>query len=516
MMKDHSYYRPIWTCGRYDAITHSAIFYNLLTGMAYFVEDSTADVIGVVLGTHRGKQINTTHICELVGIENESVTQFFDELVDLGLITYSGDTQATLLLEREKVSNFHKHNNQCRLMALDPLNAVDAERDYQQRANPKVFSLLIELTYNCSAQCVHCYNPGASRNFSDINNRHNDKELCLDDYKRIIDDLYANGLVRVCLSGGDPFSKPIIWEIIEYLYSKDIVFDIYTNGQRLSGYESKLADYFPCSVGLSIYSHLPEIHDRITRRKGSLVRILSVADKLAELAVPLQVKCCIMRINCKYYRGVIEIAKKYSASLQFECNIFDAVDGDACVSSYLRLKPEELKIILRDRHIPLYVGPELPDYGAKTLPTHRNICGAGYGGFCLTPDGTLTLCVSFQSAVGDITKDNFQKILTSHNLIGWRKTRLSDYEECGQHDYCSFCALCPGLNFSKNGTPLKASNNNCYVAKVRNEVAQLLKDGLDPLGGKTIDDVLKELPDVEIKSIGRKQEINYYKKEIQG
>lgn len=512
----NTYYRPVWTCGRYDINTHSAIYYNLLTGMAYFVEDASAVVVGAILSTPRGELIDIVHICESVGIEQDIVTDFFDELVNIGGVTCDRPTDITLSHERTKVSKNRKQKNQCQIMSPDPMSAMDAERDYQQRAKPGVFSLLIELTYNCSAQCVHCYNPGAARNSNDANNRLNDRELDLNDYKRIIDDLYDNGLVRVCLSGGDPFSKPIIWEVIDYLYSKDIVFDIYTNGQLLDGYEAKLANYFPCSVGLSIYSNLPEIHDRITRKKGSLKRILSVADKLSELAVPLQIKCCIMRLNCKYYRGVVDIANKYSASLQLECNIFDSVDGDTCVSTYLRLKPSELKIILRDKNVPLYVGPELPDFGAKNLPKDRNICGAGYGGFCLTPDGTLTLCVSFQSAVGDMTKDNFQSILNNQNLKKWRKTKLSEYEECGKHDYCDFCPLCPGLNFSKHGTPLKASENNCYVAKIRKELAQSIKNGLDPLGDRTIDEALEELPVIEIKDIVRKKEKNYYKKEIMG
>ena len=33
-------------------------------------------------------------------------------------------------------------------------------------------------------------------------------ELQLEDYKRIIDELDNAGLIKVCLSGGDPFSKP--------------------------------------------------------------------------------------------------------------------------------------------------------------------------------------------------------------------------------------------------------------------------------------------------------------------
>lgn len=90
---------------------------------------------------------------------------------------------------------------------------------------------MIELTYNCSEKCIHCYNPGASRSDQELGMRQINKELTLDEYKNIIDQLYEQGLVRVTLSGGDPFSKKDIWELIEYLFYKDIVFDIYTNGQ---------------------------------------------------------------------------------------------------------------------------------------------------------------------------------------------------------------------------------------------------------------------------------------------
>lgn len=143
----------------------------------------------------------------------------------------------------------------------------------------------MELTYNCSEKCIHCYNPGASRNDEEISMRNIKNELTLEEYKNIIDQLYEQGLVRVTLSGGDPFSKGIIWDLIEYLFSKNIVFDIYTNGQGLYGKEVKLAQYFPATVGLSLYSSIPNIHDRITRVNGSWVKTVSVIEKLAALKI---------------------------------------------------------------------------------------------------------------------------------------------------------------------------------------------------------------------------------------
>lgn len=54
----HQYYSPVWTSGRYDKISHSAIIYNLATGKSYFFEDLSADVVGYMLIAGRNKRID--------------------------------------------------------------------------------------------------------------------------------------------------------------------------------------------------------------------------------------------------------------------------------------------------------------------------------------------------------------------------------------------------------------------------------------------------------------------------
>lgn len=34
----HQYFRPVWTSGRYDKKSHSAIIYNLASGKSYFLK----------------------------------------------------------------------------------------------------------------------------------------------------------------------------------------------------------------------------------------------------------------------------------------------------------------------------------------------------------------------------------------------------------------------------------------------------------------------------------------------
>ena len=81
---------------------------------------------------------------------------------------------------------------------------------------------------------------------------------------------------------------------------------------------------------------------------------------------------------------------------------------------------------------------------------------------------------------------------------------MTEYEECGRYDYCAFCTLCAGTNFSEHGTPLKASENNCYMAKVRFGLAQRMKkENYDPLNGMGLRSRLDSLPDFELGAIKR-------------
>lgn len=503
------YFRPAWISGRYDMKTHSAIIYNLAMAMSYFFEDTAADVISYLLATDRNKEVNISKIVNELIIDEESICNFFDRLEKDCIVSFCNNLGNLLVNAHTKYNSVKKDNSENIVR-----QTTDAECDYQKRTKSKVFSVLMELTYNCSEKCIHCYNPGASRNNEEISTRSIKQELDFAEYKDIIDQLSEQGLVRVTLSGGDPFAKSFIWDLIEYLYSKNIVFDIYTNGQGLYGKEAKLAQYFPATVGLSLYSGIPEIHDGITRVEGSWKKTVAVVAKLSSLAIPVAIKCCIMRNNFKSYRGVVEIANKYSSVLQLECNVFDSMDGDKCVSTYLRLTPEEMKIALRDKDNPLYTGLELVNNGERTFEQNKNVCGAGYSGFCLTPDGKLTLCVSFQSEIGDLRKEKVKDVLEKSELKQWRKCTFADYKECGEKEYCKYCSLCPGLNFAKNGSPFIPCDDNCYMAKVRYELVESLKNGDDPLKGMNIDEALSKLPDVDISGIKKVATQSYYKKKL--
>ncbi len=513
MTQPNIYYRPVWTCGRYNVKAQAAIYYNLITGMSYFFESYSAMVIGEILSVPRDGKLELDLIATKLNIAMESIVPFFQQLEQMGIVSSVLPTEEMIADYRKRVNEYNCQQQQTVELTTQeklPYAISNAERLYTEMVGG-ITSVMLELTYRCSEKCIHCYNEGATRNDNEISMRGNRKELTLDDYKRIIDELYDLGLVKVCLTGGDPFSKSFAWDLIEYLYNKGVAFDVFTNAQVIVNDVERLANYYPRLVGVSIYSGIAEVHDFITRIKGSWERSMSVVRQLSALGVPMNLKCCVMRPNVKSYYMVADIAKQYGAVPQFEINLTDSIEGDRCVSKYLRMTPEQLEIVLRDDNITLYVGKEAPNYGGQPKPMDENPCGAGDNSFCITPEGNLIPCCAFHTLFGDLKEKSVSEIIDeSKELAYWRSLTLNEYEECGHHEYCSYCNLCPGNNFIEHGTPLKAAEVNCYVAKIRYELAQKLMKGYDPLNGKPLRERLAELPDYAPIEIKREMSQNDY------
>lgn len=499
-----TYYRPAWTCGRFSERNarlgkrHVAIMYNLIEGISNFFEDYSADVIKHVLAVGRNSSVSVENVSKATGIDSESIDNFFQLLVSNGLL-------CTHLFTREEELNYRKtvrENNIKERSTIKstrdklPMSITTAEQSYFSAISDEgvVGSVMFELTYNCSEKCIHCYNPGATRNDSEQSHRADREELQLSDYKRIIDELEQVGLVKVCLSGGDPFSKPFAWEIIDYLYQKEIAFDVFTNGQRIVNEVDRLINYYPRLVGVSIYSGDAKQHDSITRVNGSWQKSMSVVKRLSEFAVPTNLKCCIMQANLHSYYLVEEIARSLGAVPQFELNITDSVDGDKCARQ-LRLTEEQLQVVLRDSNVPMYVGKEAPNYGGQPRIMDTVPCGAGETAFCITPEGNIQPCCAHPFVFGCLKEKSISEIIVNNKTLKeWQTTTLSEYEECGKHDYCDYCNLCAGQAQSQYGDFKKAAENCCFMAKVRYNLAHKMMKGYDPLNGEEFESALKKLP----------------------
>ena len=101
MKRTNIYYRPIWTCGRYNKEKRVAIYYNLIAGMSYFFESYSAMVIGEILSAPRNGTVDIDTIAKKLNIANESIVPFFQQLEQMGIVS-------SIFPGEEVIADYHR------------------------------------------------------------------------------------------------------------------------------------------------------------------------------------------------------------------------------------------------------------------------------------------------------------------------------------------------------------------------------------------------------------------------
>jgi len=474
-MVNVNYSIPYWMAGRYNEVGHVAILYNNLSGNAYFFDEDSADVIGELLTFDRNDTIDIELIAKNTNIHESSIFEFFDDLVKNNLLLNNNiDSDIENLRTQTYSERVTVLSNSIETGIPSYFDTV--ENDYRKIITEQgiPMSVMFELTYNCNENCIHCYNQGAARGNGEKPNRNTD-ELTIDEYKRLIDELYELGVVKLTLTGGDPFVSDEFWNILEYAYNKKFAIDIFTNGLSLFNKNEveRLLLFYPRSIGLSIYSAIPEIHDSITRIKGSFKKTIAVADEISQAGVALYFKCPVLTINAQSYHTVAELASRYNAIPQFDVNITAGNDGDISVPNHLRLDAKAMNLILRDPKQPLYVGAETPNKGRKYLDMNMPLCGAGSDIANITPFGEVFPCNAFPMPCGNIKTNSFIYIWNnSDSLKSVRQIVYQETVQCGTNSRCHYCNRCIGQSYIETKSLYKNSVDNCFIANVRKDIAE--------------------------------------------
>lgn len=145
----------------------------------------------------------------------------------------------------------------------------------------------LQVTRECNQRCRFCSNPANSRTIS------------LPAAKKIIDGYARAGAAGIIFTGGEPTLYPGLGELITYARSRGLPPRVTTNGQKAASlpYLKGLADRGLEHLHFSIYSHKPAVHDYLTRKRGSLARLLRAIGNAGRLGLRADVNIVINRLN---------------------------------------------------------------------------------------------------------------------------------------------------------------------------------------------------------------------------
>ena len=165
--------------------------------------------------------------------------------------------------------------------------------------------ILIEITSKCLLKCLHC-------SVYDLSLK--DREMDLDDFKKIVDSFISLGGETLHISGGEPLSHPFLSEMIKYakdshlevrLFSCGIIDDIPPHVTA-----EKLATLQVDKISVSFHGSNANTHEDITRKQGSFQKTVNFIKELVKQNVYTKINFVPMKLNFEEIEDLIEYSVK--------------------------------------------------------------------------------------------------------------------------------------------------------------------------------------------------------------
>ena len=282
---------------------------------------------------------------------------------------------------------------------------------------PRPYALLAEITYRCPLHCPYCSNPVAPPVAASPcqaprrqGGGYNNGELTTEDWKRVIREAAALGVLQIGFSGGEPLARHDLVELIRAAREANLYTNLITSGIGLDDdHVLALRDAGLDSIQLSFQSDESRLANEIAGATAH-ERKLHVAAKIRAAGIPLSLNFVIHRRNIDRLPQMIRLAEILEAervelaNVQFYGWAFrnraallptrEQVDRARDIASAAKAR-------LTGKIDIFYV---LPDYyGTRPKP-----CLNGWGQRYLTvnPMGDVLPCPTASSAIPDLRFEN--------------------------------------------------------------------------------------------------------------
>ena len=279
----------------------------------------------------------------------------------------------------------------------------------------------LELTSDCNLRCIHCYascEAGKSKN----------APMKTDHWKAVIRQIKEMAIDRIQFVGGEPLLHPGFEDLL--LYAAGMNFkgiEVFTNGSLVNQRILNAMLTAGASFATTLYSHIPEVHDKVTCVDGSFLRTRAFLEKAGDWGISTRFGCVVNEANKGLYGGLREIASKTGATYTGEDPARPVGRGKmpGCRSTIKRAQ----------------IRPPFSTLKSQFESAHVfNPCWMGKA--AVTEDGSVLPCVFARECVaGNVLNAPFQEILESGMQTYWRlsKDEINICKDCEFRYACHDC-----------------------------------------------------------------------------
>lgn len=320
----------------------------------------------------------------------------------------------------------------------------------------------VDLTRRCNLRCGHCYHgplPPEARPVP--------SELCLEEWKRVLDEAGRAGCLFLLLTGGEPLLRREFGDVYRHAAGLGMLLTVFTNGTLVTPEVLELfGEIPPRSVEITIYGATDRTHDAVTGVRGSFAASRRGIEALLGRGVRLKLKTILMAENRHEFEGMESLAEAYGVQFRMDAGVFPRLDGDRGPLG-MRVGVEdavalEMSSAWRERSWREYFGR------ARTFPAADKLyaCGCGLSSFHIDADGWLRPCLMVTEVRYDLRAGTFQD--------GWervipqvRAIAAPAGYACNRCEDRAACSVCPGFFRLENGDPGVRSGYLCALGRER-------------------------------------------------
>ena len=307
------------------------------------------------------------------------------------------------------------------------------------RIRPSTAQIYVE--NRCNLKCNHCYE-------SEDSHPPDSYALSVADYARIFDELSELGVLYLTFTGGEVFLRRDFLDIVELARKKRFAVTIFTSGTLIDERKAeRLAALQVKTVEISVYSHLPEVHDGFTNIPGSHARSLRAMRLLSERGVKTVMKANLMTFNVESIDELIDMATSAGADYSFDPTVKPRMDGDTAPLRFA-VPPEQLRRLVLNRPdlytaFKKFAPGDLCSGDKSLLEEDSLLCGAARGFISLSADGGVYACGFFPSPGGHLRDRSLKDIwFGSEQFARIRETTYEKMTACASCQVRSTCSPC--------------------------------------------------------------------------
>ena len=343
----------------------------------------------------------------------------------------------------------------------------------------------IAITGRCNLHCRYCF-------YADEMTARSD--LTTEQWLAFFAECGRLGVMRVCLTGGEAFTRPDLFTLIDGVIANRMRYNLLTNGTLIT---EKVLEQFELGkrrprldyIQVSVDGSCAEIHD--LSRPNSFERTVRGLRLLKKAGLPLHVRVTINRHNLHDLENVAYLLLDEIGLPSFGTN--DAAPiGMGCqnaeevaLSAVETAETMEIMARLQARYpgrLQAMAGPqakiqmhaEMEHARATGEKTSRwqmgylSACGCVFSRMSILHDGSIVPCHLLAGLVmGNVLTDSLQKIWLHHPTLqalrGRRQISMLQLPGCKSCEWAEYCnGSCPGMTYQMLGDFYLANPLDCY------------------------------------------------------